>query len=433
MIAVGVLHTSALAQTPQNRPQTQTSPGPRQNEPAQLQREVNPTSDPRGRQDPERLAPSFRPVGIELGDFLLFPKIELDTAYNTNFFATDRNERATVLNVLRPEVQLRSRLPQHALTILGQLEAIYPWRYSDDARIDGLAEATGRYDLTDDASLTARFNMFSRHEDRGSEDDARGRKPTPTQGFTTELGGRIREGDFTFQVGSQLDRRTFENVSASNGRSIITNDRDRWEMSGFVRGSYEFIPSYAAVLQASVNRRTYDNARDQNGFERDSTGWRLEGGVGVEITNLLRGDFLVGWLQQDYRDPRLSDPSGPSVRAQLNWSPSRLTLVVPSIERSIVETTSANVSARVRTSTSLLVRHEYARNILLTGFLSANHDKFEGINRTAWTYEARGRMIYAMTPETYWGAELGYQARASELVDNDYKQTVFLLRLGFQM
>ena len=136
---------------------------------------------------------------------------------------------------------------------------------------------------------------------------------------------------------------------------------------------------------------------------------------------------------QDYEDRRFKDPAGLAFRASFNWTPSRLTLIVPTIERSVQETTLLGASSMVRTSASLLVRHEYARNILLTGFGGVYHDDFKGLNRDSLLYELRGRVTYAFNENVFISGELAHRKKDSELTNRSFDQNFIGLRLGLQM
>ncbi len=72
---------------------------------------------------------------------------------------------------------------------------------------------------------------------------------------------------------------------------------------------------------------------------------------------------------------------------------------------SIRETITVGASARVRTGGSFLVRHELARNIILTGFSSFYNDTYEGLGKQSWVYEERVRATYALSRPLYVAGE----------------------------
>lgn len=429
--AVGAAFFShaAFAQT------VQTAPGadPRRAGTAKVTQETGPEAAKPGDSDSERMDNAFQPKGFELGSFLLLPKIETDAIYSSNLFATEHDAKSEYVAIVRPEFRLRSRFATHAVNVFGNLEVKRHRRYKSDDTVDGRLVADGRYDLSSTDELTAQTDFTYRNEDRGSPDAVGGAEPTPTAAYTAKLAGKHKFGRFTFKPEVEVARRTFEDVDTSGGGRINNSDRNRVEIEGQVTGSYEMFPGYAWVVAASANSRRYDDRLDDQGYDRSSRGWRVDTGVGLDLTDLVRGDLLVGYLSQNYNDARLSDPSGFSVRATLNWTPTKLTLVVPALERSVQETTLANASAIVRTSASVLVRHEYARNVLLTGNLSYSYDKFEGSTRADSTYEARARATYAFTPEVHLGGEARYKVRDSNAQNSSYDQTVIGLRLSLQM
>lgn len=422
---------AALAQN------VQTAPGkdPRRAGAAKVTQQTGPEAAKvnDGDGDSEQMHNAFQPKGVELGAFLLLPKIETDALYSSNLFATEHDAKSDMVGVVRPEFRLRSRFATHAVNVFGNMEVKRHRRYKTDDTVDGRLVADGRYDLSSTDELNGQADFTYRNEDRGSPDSVAGAKPTPTSAYVATLGSKQKFGRFTIKPELELARRTFEDTKTSSGVNINNTDRNRVEIEGQVTASYELFPGYAWVVATSVNSRRYDDRLDDAGYNRSSHGWRADTGVGLDLTDLVRGDLLVGYLSQNYEDVRLKDPAGFSVRATLNWTPTKLTLVVPALERSVQETTLTNASGIVRTAASLLVRHEYARNVLLTGNLSYSYDKFEGSNRIDSTYEARARATYAFTPEVHLGGEARYKLRDSNASNSSYDQTVISMRLALQM
>ncbi|WP_109118803.1 outer membrane beta-barrel protein [Azospirillum sp. TSO22-1] len=401
---------------------------------AKVTGEMNPEerSGPSG--DEERVHEAFQPKGIELGEFLLLPKIEFDETYNSNLHAVESGGRSDFVTTIRPEVKLRSRFKEHAINLSALAEQYVHRRFTKDNRLDLQLDVDGRYDFTSETQANYFGQVFSRHEERGSPDDARGLEPTPTQGFVNRGSIKHQFGRFTVVGEGGLDRRTYGNVMTALGSTVRNDDRDRWEMLVRGRGSYEMFPGYAAVTELTANRRLYDSSLDRNGYDRSSHGYRVESGIGLDLSKLIRGDFLVGYLAQDYRDPRFHDPKGLSLRATFNWTPTTLTIVVPSLERSVNETTISRSSSMVRNALSLTVRHELERNIVLSGYTAVFYDEFQGVDdQNAWTYEARGRITYAFTPEFFVGSEIGHRQKRSQAVGASFKQSIVTLRAGLQL
>lgn len=400
---------------------------------AKVAAEPNPEKDPAGHDDPSRTDDSFQPKGIELGSFLLLPQLENELTYNSNVFAQETGGKSDLILRVAPEFKLRSRFSSHALNITARAEQYLFKTYTSDNHLDAGVLVDGRYDLERGAEITNVLDLNQRYEDRGSPDAVGGKHPTLTYAMQNTLGGKKQMGRYTVSGELQNARRLFNDSDTAAGTSINNSDRDRWEHSAMLRGSYEMFPGYSAVAEIRGNTRRYDDRVDDAGLNRSSKGYQVNAGIGVDISQLIRGDFLLGYYQQDYEDNRLRDPRGLSFRAAFNWTPTRMTVVVPSLERTVLETTQGSTSAMVRSNLSLLVRHELQRNIILTGSGSVSYDEFKGINKSSWTYETRGRVLYAFSPEVYVGGEVGFRSRESELAGQSYQQLITSVRFGLRM
>ncbi len=400
---------------------------------AALTAEVNPDEAAHAKSDSERVNESYQPKGIELGSFLFLPKIEVDETFSSNVYATEVDTKSDSITTIRPSMKLRSRFKEHELNFSLQAEQYLFATYTSDDRTEIQADLDGRYDFNSNTQASFSTEVYARHEDRGSPDDAHGVAPTPTQGVLNTLKFKHQRNRYTFQGEFESDRLSFDNVATANGAPVINTDRNRWELTARERASYEMAPGYAAVIELSENKHYFDSKLDRAGFDRNSSGYRVETGVGVDISQLIRGDFLLGYFHQEFKDSRLTDPEGLSVRATFNWTPDKLTLVVPSFSRTVSDTTTAQASALVHNAATVTVRHELRRNVVLTGFGSVAYDQLSGVeNQNAMTYEVKGKAIYAFTPQLFVGGEIGYKTKASEAALASYDQTTVMLRIGVQ-
>lgn len=396
---------------------------------APITQEKNPNDDNAGG-DEGRMNESYQAKGVEVGSFLFFPQIELETIHNSNVFARQDDEKSDMLWRIIPEVKFRSRFVRHELNIAAKAEKYLYKKYTSDDRTDLNGALDGRLDIQRNWEATVLAEAYKRAEDRGSPDDVGGVKPTPTYGLSTDLGTRLEQGRFVFAARAGFDRRTFDNVATSLGSIINNHDRDRWEYVGNFRTEYAVYDVVSVVGVVELNKRQYDDRRDDAGLQRSNDGYRMEGGISLDISNVIKGDFTMGYFEQSYDDPTLKSPSGLGFRARFNWTPSRMTVVVPSLEREVDETIVSKVSSLVRTSGGLLVRHELQRNVILTASGNVRREKYEGADGRAWVYEARARGTYAFTPQFYVGGEVGYRDRDSNRVSDSYQQWTLMARVG---
>lgn len=397
---------------------------------AAVTQEKNPGDDPAGSDDSGRVNESFQPKGLEAGAFLFFPKLEVDEGYNSNVFAEETGKKSDSILRISPDFQFRSRFTRHELNVSAKAERVIHGKYSSDDRTDLSAGAQGRLDIERSWEATLDVDAYKRAEDRGSPDAAGGVKPTPTYGLTTTIGTRKEQGRFVFGANAKISRRTFDNVETSNNTTINNHDRDRWEYVGQVRSEYSIYDGVSVVGTAELNQRDYDERVDDNGFQRSSNGYRVESGVSVDISQVIKGDFTAGYFRQDYDDPRFRSPSGLGFRARFNWTPSRLTVVVPSLEREVDESVVVNVSSLVRTGGGVLVRHELQRNLVLTASANVHYDKYQGTSQDSWNYEAKFRGTYAFSPEFFAAGEVAYRDRNSNRTGDSFNQLTLFARIG---
>ncbi|WP_159107171.1 outer membrane beta-barrel protein [Azospirillum sp. B4] len=390
-------------------------------------------TDDGGVGDPQRVNAAYQPKGIAVGNYILFPLVDLSETYNSNIYATQQKAKSDFITRIAPEIWARSQFADDQLNFLGRLEQSYYKTFNHDSHLDATLHSDGLYHISRDTQFSGSVDATQAYEDRGSPDDQGGLEPVRTRNIGGQAALQQQLGRFTVSGSLAGGVHDFHDVPRTDGGVIDEDDRDRSDFTVTGRTAYELYPGYAAVGQASFNKVMYDQKVDDDGFKRSSQGYRLETGVGVDLTQLIRGDFLIGYLHQNIDDPRFKDPSGLAVKVAFNWTPDRMTVVVPSLERSLQETTLSRSSQIVHSGGGVLVRRELQRNVVVTFSSYIYNDDFEGSGRQDWTYDNRLRAIWSLAPEYYIGAEIGYRRRYSSVENAAFSQQVGLLRFGLRV
>lgn len=383
--------------------------------------------------DLEAAADAYDAKGVEMGQFMLFPKFEVDGSYNSNIYATNSGAKDDYYTTLRPELALRSRFENHALNVISRVERKFYSNYSVNDVTDYYGSVDGRIDVTKATTLSGWVNYSDGHEDRASPDEAQGKSPTPHKSLELKGDGTARTGRFISTLQGVAQRDTFEDVQTSTGTNVANHLRDRWQYEEIARGAYEVQTGYFAVLEGAVNQRRYDEDVSLGGINRDSDGWRVNAGLGLDISQVIRGDFLVGYFEQDYKDASLKNVQGYSIRSSFNWTPTRTLLVVPSLRRSVEESTASGVSSLVRTSAAVLVRKEVQRNFIVTTGLGYTEDDYQGSDQRTNLYEWQLRPTYLFTPELSLSGEVSVKHKLSTDDQAGYNQNIYMLRLGLRL
>ena len=396
-------------------------------------RETGPNAADGLSSDDQRVNDSYRPKGIQAGGFLVLPKIEAGESYNSNIYAIQTGVKGDMITNVSPQIAVRSQFSEHELNFLLKLDHDLHQTYTRDDRTNFEADVDGRYEFSRESQAGFYTQAYLSHEDRSSPNTVQGVSPTPTQGVINRADIRGQFDRFSLLAEVGADRLTFDNVKTALGTLIPNTDRDRWEFSLRERVAYEMFPGYAAVIQVTENTHVFDQSLDRSGFNRNSSGYRAETGIGVDISKLIRGDFLLGYFQQYYDDSRFKDAGGMSMRAVFNWTPTKDTIVIPAIDRTVTDTTTLNASAFDRSSLTLTVRHEIQRNIIVTGFGGVYYDQLTGVQKqNDITYSARTRLTYSFTPELYLAGELGFMSKQAEAKLQGFDQMTATVRIGVQ-
>jgi hypothetical protein len=384
---------------------------------------------PRGDTVATRARPELDPLGIRTGAFLIFPELAIDQFYNDNIFAENNDETDDFITSIQPEVTIESNWSRHALAIAGGGDFGFYAQNSDENYQDWYAATNGRFDVSRDTAFYLGGGAARRHEVRGTSEDTGGSEPTVYYEYNAF--GRY---DQTFdRVGLTVDglfeRLDYTNTPAEGPGDILNNDRDRNVYSTPVRLGFEITPDYEAFVRAVPNVRRYDETPDAGGFDRDSWGYSVAGGVALDFGGITFGEIYAGYMQQFYEDGDLDDVSAPTFGGALTWNATTLTTVTLAVERAVLETTDFGASGYVSTAGELTIDHELLRNVILSAGGAVTNNDYEGTSRTDWFYIGNVGARYLLNRNLYLSAGYLFRHRTSDEVNN-FDQNV--IRIGLQ-
>ncbi len=393
-----------------------------------------------GVQDRDR--PAFQAVGVRLGSFLVYPAVDLSVVFDDNLFADDTDTDDFFFRV-SPELLVESNFPRHALNFQADLNNDTYFDESSEDRTEYGLRSTGRLDITEGMSFRGDVSFEDRREDRGSA-DAVGEAADPVE-FTRFQGtGELsyRPGRGRVSVGGTYQVLDFDDVALIGGGEQNNDDRDRDVYSVFGRVGYEVSPGYEVFALGLYGQTDYDDALDDNGVNRDSDLYTIEGGTRFELTNVVAGEVSAGYTEEDFDDPTLVTVDGIAVNADIEWYVTRLTTILLGASRRVQETTITGddgtgtivpASGFINTVIDVGVDHELMRNVILSaGFRYDNRD-YDGIVREDDQYEADVRAIYLLNRNLSLAAEYRFERRDSSESAEDFSRNVVGLTLRAQL
>ena len=328
-----------------------------------------------------RQRPELDPLGARLGSFLLLPRLTLGLQYDDNIFATDFFVESDVITLINPAVRLESNWNNHALGIFADLENGRYADFSNENYEDYNLIANGRIDISARNRLSGDLRYSKLHEPRTSPDDRRGITPTEYKETAASVSyfHEFNRGSMRLD-GRQIQLDYLDSTSLT-GETINNDDRDRTVTVVTVQLGYDVNPGYQVFIRGSTNSRKYDQTFDQFGFERSSTGYEVVAGASIALTGVTYGEAFVGYLSQDYDDPRYVKIDDPTFGGKITWNLSGLTSLTGVAERVVDETTFENASGILVDRFYVSVDHELLRNLLLYGRISTAQENYQGIDR----------------------------------------------------
>ena len=108
----------------------------------------------------------------------------------------------------------------------------------------------------------------------------------------------------------------FNDDKTTTGDPIDEHYRNENLVQEIGRADYALSPALAVFVAVQHNDRLYTNPPLPGDVNRDSSGNEGDVGVDFELTQLVRAQVQVGYLDQSYQDQRIGDTSGFGTRGE---------------------------------------------------------------------------------------------------------------------
>ena len=373
-----------------------------------------------GPSDPREVGP-YDPLGIRAGGFLIYPSLSVAEVYDDNVYAVDNNKDDDLITVVEPQVRVESTFSRHRLGLSVGSEIAFHINEEDEDYQDFFISSDGQLDITRQNFITGEVLFARDHRDRDDPED---------EGDRDELTEVYRYGgELAF---TQLFNRLNFTLTGRALRSAYTEsedaDEDDVNYDAILRTGYFVSPRINAFVEGRYNIERRDREEDFGGVERDSQGWGASVGAAVDLTNLLVGEFSVGYRKQYFDEGDFEDEDGIGYDIDLTWTPTLLTTVTASGGGDFRPTTEEDAEANFRSSIGLGVEHELLRNVILAANVGYNRDDFSGINRTDDTITAGGGVSYLLNRNFSIDAGYNFTNRWSDDEDEEFSRN--LVRIG---
>jgi len=391
----------------------------------------------------------YEPTGIDVGSLRLKPYIEGAFGYDTNPGRVEKPSKGSTLGRVDAGVAVESLWSVHSLK--GELRAGYAdyLQVKNVNRPDATAKIDGRIDVTRDTSFdyggaanVTTIRSGSPEIQPGSTNITSTNQPISwnTSGY---VGGTHRFNRLELSLRGTIERAQTGDATFSDGSIQQLHLNDYTTVGVRPRVSYEVSPLFKPFVEATIDQRTYDSATDVNGFQRNSHGYALRGGASFEIDGKLKGEVSGGYVEREYKDPRLVRLRGPTFDAALIYTATPLTTVTLRGSTTTNETTVPNASGAITRKAQVEIAHDLLRNLKITGQASYQVTSYQGENiASSFTGSSTGlnertinagiKAEYSLTRTVVVKASYAYERLKTTVTGADYTANIFLLGLRLQ-
>ncbi|HBI18385.1 MULTISPECIES: outer membrane beta-barrel protein [unclassified Brevundimonas] len=375
-----------------------------------------PVADPffrqRGQAVRDRPQPAYDAVGLKVGGFTLWPRLQSAAVFDDNVFAAPTAPRAATTLRLTPDVTARSDWGRHQIQGYVRLDFDRNLNVSRESATDWRLGGAGRLDIAQGAHLTLALDLEHGHEARTAVGtDPLTVRPVAFDGVSARLAGRRTRGRLRLDASAEVQRRDYDDGADAAGALVKQDDRDRTTLTLTGRAAYALSPATAVYLQVAADDRDYRRVPSRP--DRTSTGRETLTGVDFELGGLIRGDIALGHRRQTFDDPRFADLDGLGGRGRVSWFPTALTTVSVAAERAVADTGVVGAAGARRTDLCFSVDHELLRNLILSGRTAHVEDAYIGRDRTDRRFSAGLTADYRLNRRQGLTADLNWIDQAS--------------------
>jgi hypothetical protein len=320
--------------------------------------------------------PEYGYAGTQIGAFIVKPVINESLGYDSNLFGFS-NPVGSPLIDSAGSLQINSDWSRDSLGADFSYDNLrYPNQPVENQN-DFTASLGGSYDIGED-QVTLAASHLALHQDITQ---------IGTLGLTVPIPYTVNDlranyvttlGRIALKPVIDISSYRFPGTLPGGNPGQTYRDRDLYDFS--IGGYYPLAPLENIIV---VLRHTTANYLHPGiGLPGEDSGESILVGMDYSVPGLWRYRALVGLETRSYSGGRTRSHRSPIFEGIAIWTPSGLTTVTASVERTIEDDAAGGTAGFVYTRARLIVDHEYLRNILLQGRLSVQHAAYLPHNGT---------------------------------------------------
>jgi hypothetical protein len=261
-------------------------------------------------------------LGIGMGPFKAFATLETGLVASTNPAKSSTNRKAGVALRAAPSLRLQSDWSRHDLRFEASGEIIEYLDQSSASTRSALLQSNFRLDIR-----STTFAEFDASYDLNQERDVRrgtgALTADPRLDQTLAAGAAITHdfGNLASRIGFRLSRFVADDVRLSDGTTENNGDRDYLSPELTLRLALRPQSPLSPFIEAAVDHRSFDQARNRFGLKSDSLGLRTSVGLAFNDNPIWEGALAATYLWRDFKDASLKSESTFGVTGAVTWRP----------------------------------------------------------------------------------------------------------------
>jgi hypothetical protein len=388
----------------------------------------------------QRARPEYDARGMRMGSFFFYPSLTAGGGYVDNVF-NDATAVGDYFYSIAPALQLQSSWSRHELSVEAGVKSYWFADQGSEDRTDWNAGAKARIDIVRGSDIKLEALFAQAHEARGTDLTGglvAGDPAAPTEYTRSRLGV---EFGHTFNrvhiaLGGSLTGFDFDDtprVLPAVPDEFNNDDRDRTVTEVFAKATVRASEDTGVFLRGRFDDDDFEALLDDDGFNRDSSGVGIDGGVEFRMTHVLVGEIFAGYTMRSYDDIAFDDANEFGFGAGLKWFPSMLTTISLDGSRTIEDTSITAASGFVSTRGQIGVDHELLRNLILSGHVGFESAEYLGVARNDDVLRGALSGRYLINNNLHLDAGWEYVDRSSTVLPFEYSTGQFHLSLTGKM
>ncbi|TIU73885.1 MAG: hypothetical protein E5W15_06250 [Mesorhizobium sp.] len=342
---------------------------------------LDPGQERTGSIDGQKVKPEedpFAAPGVRIGTFVFRPTLEQGFTATSNADSSSTGKSAVLSETaLRFTATSDWRENSALITGYGQFRNTVSGQKINDAQ--GRIEGQLNVDLDNELRAIAKLGYEAAPESASSPDAIAGVTQQPLrQTVDGSLGIEKSVGKMRYALTGAVSHDFYGDAELSNGTTVSQKDRNSTLYTATLRTGYQISPALTPFTEVEAGRRIYDLRVDTDGFERSSTRLGARAGLELDMGEKLSGEFSVGWLREAIDDSRLPAVAGPSLNADLKWSPERGTTIGLTGKTNVETTTTAGESGDILYSGRLTGERQIRANLTANSALGLDWRDYTG-------------------------------------------------------